>query len=61
MHYRRTPELSVEGTREVLEEIENGPRDTPERRAMLEHARAMRPHVLRLREKLRKRAPVEKS
>jgi len=37
--YRRTPELSPEGTREILEEMANPPRDTPERRATFERMR----------------------
>jgi len=36
MSFRRTPRLSFEGTREVLEEIAHGPPDTPERRRMLQ-------------------------
>jgi hypothetical protein len=32
MSYRRTPPLSPEGSREVLEELANPPKDTPERR-----------------------------
>jgi hypothetical protein len=35
MAFRRTPPLSYEGTREVLEEIAHGSPDTPERRRML--------------------------
>lgn len=41
MSTRRTPPLSPEGVREVLEELENGSPDTPERRATFERARAM--------------------
>jgi len=33
MSYRRTPPLSEEGSREVLEELASPPKDTPERRA----------------------------
>jgi len=39
--YRRTPELSPEGTRELLEEMANPPKDTPERRATFERMRLM--------------------
>jgi len=39
--YRRTPELSPEGTRELLEEMANPPADTPERRATFERMRLM--------------------
>jgi hypothetical protein len=39
--YRRTPELSPEGTRELLEEMANPPMDTPERRATFERGRLM--------------------
>lgn len=56
MSYGRRTELSVEGTREILEELKNGSPETPERRAMFEHARAMRPLVLRVRENIRKQA-----
>ena len=45
---RRTPPLSIEGSREVIEEMKRPPPDTPERRATLERARAMRPLVQRL-------------
>jgi hypothetical protein len=38
---RRTPPLSVEGSREVLEEMSKPPADTPERRATLDGARAL--------------------
>jgi hypothetical protein len=37
--YRRTPELSPEGTREILEEMASPPKDTPERRATFERMR----------------------
>jgi len=33
MSMRRTPPLSIEGSREVLEEMSKPPADTPERRA----------------------------
>jgi hypothetical protein len=39
--YRRAPELSPEGTRELLEEMANPPADTPERRATFERGRLM--------------------
>jgi hypothetical protein len=39
--YRRTPPLSLEGSREVLEEMVNPPKDTPERRRMFERVRLM--------------------
>lgn len=42
MIYRRTPPLSREGTREVLEEMSKPPEDTPERRAMEERVRIMK-------------------
>jgi hypothetical protein len=38
---RRTPELSPEGTRELLKEMANPPADTPERRATFERGRLM--------------------
>lgn len=59
MHYRRTPELSVEGTREVLDEIENGSPNTPERRATFQRARAMRPLVERALARIRRQAVVD--
>jgi hypothetical protein len=40
--YRRTPPLSAEGSREVLEEMASPPKDTPERRRMFERVRIMR-------------------
>ena len=39
--YRRTPPLSLEGSREVYEEMANPPKDTPERRRMFERVRFM--------------------
>jgi hypothetical protein len=42
MSFRRTPPLSREGTREVLEEMANPPEDTPERREMFKRMRFMR-------------------
>lgn len=41
MTYRRTPPLSPEGTREVLEEMAKPPEDTPERREMEKRVRIM--------------------
>lgn len=39
MSYRRTPPLSPEGSREVLEEMSKPPKDTPQRRATEERVR----------------------
>jgi len=36
MGFRRTPPLSFEGTREVLEEMSRPPEDTPERRRIMQ-------------------------
>ncbi|HEX8245444.1 MAG TPA: hypothetical protein VF541_18175 [Longimicrobium sp.] len=41
MGMRRTPPLSLEGSREVHEEMARPPENTPERRATFERARAM--------------------
>ncbi|HEX2203676.1 MAG TPA: hypothetical protein VHG91_10275 [Longimicrobium sp.] len=41
MSTRRTPPFSLEGWREVMNEIENGSPDTPERMATFARARAM--------------------
>ncbi|HEU4560598.1 MAG TPA: hypothetical protein VFS20_22290 [Longimicrobium sp.] len=41
MSMRRTPPLSIKGSREVLEEMSRPPEDTPERRATLDRARAL--------------------
>ena len=41
MPFRRTPPLSLEGSREVREEIARGPEDTPERRAFMKLVREM--------------------
>lgn len=41
MSIRRTPPLSLEGSREVYEEMARPPEDTPERRATFERVRAM--------------------
>jgi len=48
MSMRPTPRLSVEGTREILEELKHGPNDTPERRATLERAARWNPQLDRL-------------
>ena len=42
MGLRRTPPLSREGSREVIEEMLRPPEDTPERREILDFARRMR-------------------
>jgi len=47
METRRTPPLSPEGVREIMEELASPPADTPERRATFERARAMSPLVKR--------------
>jgi hypothetical protein len=39
MSARRTPPLTPEGSREVLEEMSRPPADTPQRRAMFERVR----------------------
>ncbi len=41
MSTRRTPPLSLEGSREVLEEMSRPPRDTPERRRLMERVRVI--------------------
>lgn len=41
MSMRRTPPLSIEGSREVLEEMSNPPADTPERRATWKRIREL--------------------
>ncbi|HEU4456362.1 MAG TPA: hypothetical protein VFR81_25065 [Longimicrobium sp.] len=43
-----TPPLSVDASREILEEMARPPADTPERRAIFERARAWRPQLDRL-------------
>jgi hypothetical protein len=43
-----TPPLSVEASREILEEMARPPADTPERRAMFERARAWQDQLDRL-------------
>lgn len=48
MSMRPTPRLSVEGTREILEEMARPPANTPERRATFERVRMLRPHIDRL-------------
>jgi hypothetical protein len=45
---RRTPPLSIEGSREVIEEMSRPPADTPERRRMFELADEMHPLVERI-------------
>ena len=54
---RRTPPLSVEGSREVIEEMKRPPPETPERRRMFELMEETRPAVDRM---LQRRARVEK-
>lgn len=41
MHQQRTPPLSPEGSREVLDEMARPPKDTPQRRRTFEGARMM--------------------
>jgi hypothetical protein len=41
MAMKRTPPLSLKGSREVYEEMARQPEDSPERRATLERVRAM--------------------
>ncbi len=41
MSMRRTPRLSIEGSREVLEEMSKPPADTPERRATWKRIREL--------------------
>lgn len=41
MSTRRTPPLSLKGSREVYEEMARPPEDTPARRKMFERVRAM--------------------
>ncbi|HEU4556479.1 MAG TPA: hypothetical protein VFS20_01475 [Longimicrobium sp.] len=41
MGIRRTPPLSLEGSREVREEMARGPEDTPERRRFMALVREM--------------------
>ncbi|HEX6748113.1 MAG TPA: hypothetical protein VF092_12535 [Longimicrobium sp.] len=41
MGLERTPPFTEEGSREVLEELENGSPDTPERRKTFERMRRM--------------------
>lgn len=54
MSMRSTPPLSVEGSREVIEEMSRPPADTPERRRTLEIAERMADVV---EEAIRPRAP----
>ncbi len=55
MSMRPTPRLSVEGTREILEEMARPPADTPERRATFERAQAWQDQLDRLFPSERKR------
>jgi hypothetical protein len=48
MSMRRTPPLSVEGSREVIEEMKRPPPDTPGRRRMFELMDEVRPLVRKL-------------
>ena len=57
MSMRRTPLLSVEGSREVIEEMKRPPADTPQRRRMWEIADRMQPHVDRI---MQPHPPAEK-
>ena len=57
MSMRRTPPLSVEGSREVIEEMKRPPPDTPGRRRMFELIEETRPAVERF---LQRKAAVEK-
>ncbi len=47
IHHPGAIQLSDEGTLEILDELENGPRDAPERRATLEGARKWRDKIER--------------
>jgi hypothetical protein len=58
MSYGQRTELSVEGTREILDELKNGSPDTPERRATFEGADAWRERIRRLFDKDREKAPT---
>jgi len=51
MSSRRTPPLSLKGSREVLDEMARPPEDTPARRKVFERVRAIAA--------LRKRLPIE--
>ncbi len=58
MSMRRTPPLSIKGSREVIEEMKRPPEDTPERLATLDGARALAGMVedaIRLRKKSTRR------
>jgi hypothetical protein len=50
--------LSWEGTLEILDELENGPRDTPERRATLEGARKWQSKIERYFREVAPETPV---
>ena len=56
IYYPAARVLSVEGTREILDEIENGPRDTPKRRATLARAATWNDAIDRLFSSERKNA-----
>jgi hypothetical protein len=58
MAFRRTPPLSFEGTREVLEEIAHGSPETPERRRMLQLMRDI--EAARERRELEEKAAAER-
>jgi hypothetical protein len=57
MSMRRTPPLSVEGSREVIEEMKRPPPDTPGRRRMFQLMKEVRPAVDRF---LQRKAAAEK-
>lgn len=57
MSMRRTPPLSIEGSREVIEEMSRPPADTPERRATFERAKQMHRFVEAM---FNKKEPAEK-
>ena len=52
MSMRRTPPLSIEGSREVIEEMSKPPADTPERRRMFELMDEVRPAFERCLERI---------
>jgi hypothetical protein len=54
------PRLSYEGTLEILDELENGPKDTPARRATLERAAAWNDTIDRLFKQGSPDTPAEK-
>ena len=57
MSMRRTPPLSIKGSREVIEEMQRPPADTPQRRRMWEIADKMQPFVDRI---MQPKPPAEK-